>query len=78
MGIYVPPGQSAPFATITSTDHRAWIIISSALGLCTSLLFAAIRVFMRSATKNGYGADDYILAAATVSWLSPDQWAVER
>lgn len=67
MGIYAPPGQSAPFATITPTDHRAWIIISSALGLCMSLLFAAIRVFIRSATKNGYGADDHVLAAATVS-----------
>jgi hypothetical protein len=67
-GITVPPGQSAPFATITPTDHSAWIIISTALGLSMSLLFAAIRVFIRSATKHGYGKDDYLLAAATVGY----------
>jgi len=64
--ITIPPGQSAPFATVTPTDHRAWIIISTALGLSMSLLFAAIRVFIRSATKHGYGKDDYALAVATV------------
>ena len=70
-GITIPPGQSAPFATVTSTDHSAWIIISTALGLSMSLLFAAIRVFIRSATKHGYGKDDYLLAAATVRyWFS--------
>jgi hypothetical protein len=67
-GITIPPGQSAPFATVTPTDHSAWIIISTALGLSMSLLFAAIRVFIRSATKHGYGKDDYLLAAATVCY----------
>lgn len=66
----VPPGQSAPFATVTPTDHSAWIIISTALGLSMSLPFAAIRVFIRSATKHGYGKDDYLLAAATVGYRS--------
>lgn len=65
-GITVPPGQSAPFATITPTDHRAWIIISTALGLSMSLLFAAIRIFIHSATKHEYGKDDYALGVATV------------
>jgi hypothetical protein len=67
-GVAIPPGQSAPFATVTLTDHSAWIIISTALGLSMSLLFAAIRVFIRSATKHGYGKDDYVLAAATVCY----------
>lgn len=65
-GIVVPPGQHGPFSTITSTDHSAWIIISSALGLCLSLLFAAIRVFIRSGMKQGYKKDDLLLAVATV------------
>ena len=69
IGIVVPPGQSAPFATVTPTDHSAWIIISTALGLSMSLLFAAIRVFIRSATKHGYEKDDLVLAAATVRQL---------
>ena len=68
LGITIPPGQSAPFATITPTDHRAWIIISTALGLSMSLLFVVIRVYIRSATKHGFGKDDYALAAATVSY----------
>jgi hypothetical protein len=67
-GVAIPPGQSAPFATVTPTDHSAWIIISTALGLSMSLLFAAIRVFIRSATKHEYGKDDYVLAAATVCY----------
>jgi len=67
-GITVPPGQSAPFATITPTDQSAWIIISTALGLSMSLLFAAIRIFIHSATKHDYGKDDYALAAATVCY----------
>jgi hypothetical protein len=74
-GLFVPPGQSAPFSTITPTDHSAWIIISTALGLCMSLLFAVIRVFIHSATKHGYGKDDYLLAAATVSWMPIKRFA---
>lgn len=64
-GIVVPPGQHAPFSTITSTDHSTWIIISSALGSCLSLLFAAIRVFIRSAMKQGYRKDDIVTSSGS-------------
>lgn len=74
----VPPGQFAPFATVTATDHSAWILISTALGLSMSLLFAAIRIFIRSATKHGFGKDDYALAAATVRQEASKQAMIVR
>ncbi len=66
------PSYSAPFAVVTDTDHSAWLIIATALGLSWSLLFGAIRVFIRWTIAPGVGLDDVSLAAATVSqWSCP-------
>jgi hypothetical protein len=63
----VPPGQYPPFATVTDKDHAAWIIIATSLGLAWTLLFGAIRVFIRYTISPGLGIDDACLAVATVS-----------
>lgn len=68
-GIVVPPGQHPPFATITPTDHAAWIIIAAALGLSLVLVFGGIRIFIRQTVGTGYGADDYLLGFASVRVL---------
>jgi len=65
--LVVPPGQHAPFATVTDTDHRAWIIIATALGLAISLLSSAIRVSIRLTVSPVWGPDDATLAVASVS-----------
>lgn len=80
-GFSVPSGYSAPFAVVTDTDHSAWLIIATALGLSWTLLFAAIRIFIRRTIAPGVGLDDASLAAATVSQLScPDRvdWCNDR
>jgi len=64
--VSTPPGQHPPFATITHNDHSAWIIISTALGLWLTLLFAAMRIFIRFTVSPGWGWDDYLQALATV------------
>ena len=61
-----PPGQHPPFAVVTPTDHEAWVIIAAALGTCLSLVFAAIRIFIRYTGGSKYGLDDWVTAAATV------------
>ena len=65
-GKSVPPGQFPPFAIITPSDHTAWIIISAALGLAVTLVFAGIRVFIRTTSNYTYDVDDYLVAVATV------------
>ena len=62
----IPDGQYPPYAIITDTDHEAWIIIATTLGLAIALLFGGIRAFVRSTICPGVGLDDAFLAAATV------------
>lgn len=63
----IPDGYSPPFAIVSDTDHTAWIIIATALGLALVLQFGAIRVVVRGSICPGIGLDDFFLAAATVS-----------
>ena len=63
----VPPGQTPPFAVVTSTDHRAWIFIAAALGIVMKVLASAIRVFVRYTSKSSWGLDDFLLPISTVS-----------
>ncbi len=63
----VPPGQSPPFTVVTDTDHEAWIVVATAFGLCCSLLFGGIRIFVRLTIARGVGLDDALLGVATVS-----------
>lgn len=60
-----PDGQYPPLAVITDDDHRAWIIIATALGLAIVLLFAAIRAFVRFTFSDGFGIDDAFIGAST-------------
>lgn len=65
-GLVVPPGYSAPFATITPDDHEAWILIAAALGLACYLFFGCIRIVVRITISHGFALDDYVLGAATL------------
>ena len=67
----VPAGQYPPFAVVTEDDHRAWIIITTALGLACALVFVGIRTFVRCAFTDGFGIDDAMVAASTVSLSCP-------
>lgn len=64
----VPPGQHPPLAIVTDTDHTAWIIIATTLGLAVSVIFGAIRVYVKcsASSKKSWGYDDIALATATV------------
>lgn len=66
VGPFVPDGYSPPFAVVTPTDHEAWILIATALGLACSLLFCAIRIFVRLAISPNFGLDDYSLYLGTI------------
>ncbi|TEY61421.1 hypothetical protein BOTCAL_0169g00260 [Botryotinia calthae] len=65
-GLVVPPGQSAPFAVVTSTDHSAWVIIATALGLSCVLVFIGIKAFARSSLGKGISYDELCLVASTL------------
>jgi len=62
----VPSGQYPPFAVVTETDHTAWIIIATALGLSCILIFSVIKIFIRWTITHTVGADEAFLAASTV------------
>lgn len=63
----VPPGQSAPFARVTDTDHRAWILIASALGTALALSALVLRVIIRRFVIAGWSADDTTITISSVS-----------
>lgn len=65
--LQVPPGYSSPFATVTTDDHTAWVVIPTLLGLIYSILFALVRTFVSWTTSGGKGhADDFALIVSTV------------
>ncbi|KAB8292434.1 hypothetical protein EYC80_008160 [Monilinia laxa] len=65
-GLVVPPGQSPPFAVVTNTDHSAWIIIATALGLACVLVFSGIKAFARGSLGKEITYDEICLAASTL------------
>lgn len=65
-GPTVPEGQYPPFAALTPDNHAAWVLISTAFGLASFLVFGGIRILVRSIIRHGFGTDDYLLCAATV------------
>ncbi|KAK4897890.1 hypothetical protein LTR49_027912 [Elasticomyces elasticus] len=66
----VPPGQYAPFATVTKDDHAAGIIIATALGVAFTTLLLTARVFIRQFVNVGWQWDDSTLVLSTfVSWI---------
>lgn len=58
------PGNSAPLATITSTDHRGLVGIATALALIFSLISLVIRGYVRYEFSNSFGTDDVVIAVA--------------
>jgi hypothetical protein len=62
----IPAGQSAPFARLTDDDHRAWIIVSAAIGLSFTILAVISRIFIRLFVLAGWGSDDTLTVVATV------------
>jgi len=62
----VPDGQYPPFEVVTDTNHTAWIIIATAMGLSFVLLFSGIRVFNRYMISPRVGLDDSLVAVSTV------------
>ncbi|KAH8602282.1 hypothetical protein B0O99DRAFT_648094 [Bisporella sp. PMI_857] len=65
-GPVVPPGQYPPFAVVTDTDHSAWIIIATALGLSLILLFSVIKIFIRWSISSRVEFDEAFLATSTI------------
>ena len=55
------PGHLPPLSTVTPTDHSAWILIATSLGLVYTLIFGGLRTFVRG---SNLGPDDYVLAPA--------------
>ena len=68
--IPVPEGQYPPFEVVTDTDHTAWIIIATALGLSFILIFSGIKVFIRYTISPRVGLDETFLAISTVNTCS--------
>lgn len=64
--IAVPPGQSPPFATVTDKDHRAWIIIATALGISFAVVTLVTRILIRKFVNPTWAVDDTVLGVATV------------
>ncbi|RMZ91502.1 hypothetical protein DV736_g1275, partial [Chaetothyriales sp. CBS 134916] len=62
---HIPEGYSPPFATLTTTDHTAWILIATALCMACFLFFCSIRVALRFTLSPGFEFDDYTCWAAT-------------
>jgi len=62
----VPDGQYPPFEVVTDTNHAAWIIIATSMGLSFVLLFSGIRIFNRYMISPRVGLDDSFLAISTV------------
>lgn len=56
--------QHPAFATVSETDHTAWIIIGTIIGIPIILVFGIIRYAVRRAVN--FGLDDGFAAAATV------------
>lgn len=57
----VLPGHYPPFATVSATDHSAWILIAASLGLVCTLVFGGLRTLVRG---RSFGLDDYALLPA--------------
>lgn len=62
------PGQSAPLAVITPTDHSGLILITAALGLTFAVVSLFIRAYVRYEFSNRYARDDLLVAAAMVGY----------
>lgn len=62
----VPHGYHLPFATVSTHDHTAWILIATSLGIVYSVVFGGIRVFVRYTISRRFASDDLTLAIATV------------
>lgn len=63
---YVHP----PLLEVTPTDHTAWIVITTFLGLCCALVTALLRIFVRLVISPPFGHDDTIVLVATVRLFS--------
>jgi hypothetical protein len=55
-----------PFAVVTETDHTAWIIIATALGMSIVLLFSIIRAYLAVAFQPRFGLEEGCLSISTV------------
>lgn len=51
---------------MTDDDHRAWIIITAAMGVSIMVVAFLARIFVRRFINMGWTLDDTMLAVATV------------
>ena len=68
---------SPPLAVITPDDHRGYIHIANAFGLCLILLFTLIRVSVRLLISPPFQYDDVLLFTSTVC-LRQWRWETAR
>lgn len=61
----VPSDHNAPLAVVNDNDHGAWVLICNAFGLTVVLITLIVRVYIRVKVSPPFGADDFVLAAAT-------------
>ncbi|KAK3703659.1 hypothetical protein LTR37_014355 [Vermiconidia calcicola] len=62
----VPPGQYPPLATVSQTEHSAWILIATALGLAITILSLLARVIIRKFINPPWHLDDTWIVVSTV------------
>ncbi|KAK5170960.1 uncharacterized protein LTR77_004104 [Saxophila tyrrhenica] len=66
----VPPGQHAPFATVSEKDRTAWILVATAMGIAFTTLSLLTRLTIRAFINRGWGWDDLMTVVATVlTWI---------
>ncbi|KAK0620408.1 hypothetical protein B0T14DRAFT_567155 [Immersiella caudata] len=63
-GLY--PGQSAPLATLTSTDQGGVVAIGAALALVFALISMLIRFYVRTQFQRSVGSPDDVASAAAM------------
>ena len=67
----IPAGQHTPFARISDDDHRAWILIISAIGVAFVLVTTVTRIFIRWFGSLDWALDDTVSMLMTVWNLQP-------
>jgi hypothetical protein len=66
-GTTLLPGQSAPLASITSTDEKGIVLIATSLSLAFALISLVIRIFIRIDFHQAFARDDVAAVASMVS-----------
>ncbi len=56
-----------PFYQVTPTDHGAWVVVATGVGISCALVTLLIRGFVRVVISPPFGRDDTTILLAMVS-----------